>query len=962
MKIPRLLPLVSTLTALTALTPILPAQDSKPTRLFTLTETPPVWPHDRSDLTPDSKTIFGRLPNGLRYAILPHTEPPQKVSARLYIDAGSLMEQDDQQGLAHFLEHMAFNGTTHFPAQEMVEFFQRLGMAFGADTNAHTSFKETVYKLELPEATEPLLTKGLLFFADVAQNMLLADQELEKERGVIASEKLARDDVDYRMMIEGFKFSLPDSLIPRRLPIGQDEVIKTAPRARFTDFYKKWYIPERMAIVIAGDIDPALAVKLLTAQFSGLKSPAKPAADPDLGPVTPPQGLEARLLTEKEAGAVTINIESSKPSRRRPDNALTRRQDLVRSLADAIVNRRLEILAKKADSPFLAAEVTADDWMRYLESATLQMTSKPETWDKALAVGEQEIRRAVQHGFTAAELSEAKANTLTAYDNAAKGAATRKSRELADLLVKRIAENQVFTSPADDLARVSADVPNITAEECHEAFKRDWATENLRLFVCGNLSPDKGSDAILTAFRASAAQPVSAPVQQADNAFAYSDFGEPGKIASQKIIEDLKITQVTFANGVRLNIKPTDFKKDVIQINAQLGSGRLTLPKDKPGLDLFTSAVFDLGGLEKHSVDDLQRLLAGKTVGTQFAVGEENFTIAGRTNRKDLLLQCQLMAAQLSVPGWREDGVSQFRSSLPAMYQQLGHTAEGVLQAQVNAFTHGGDYRFVIPPMEVLEKRTLDEVKAWLSPVLTSGYLEIGVVGDLDPAEVITAMAATVGALPARNATKPDLAEARKMTFPTGTKDKAFPFTSKIPKSIVAVYWPTTDRITNIRQSRHVSLLSEILDDRVRLKIREELGESYSPQVASMMSDTFPGYGQTFAMMITEPKHADKLGPIVRDLADKLSKDGATADELDRARKPLLTALEEQRRNNAYWLTTVVAPSQSQPQRLDWSRSMVEDFTSATLADLNALAKQYLKADRATITRVTAEDEKAGKP
>jgi zinc protease len=159
-----------------------------------------------------------------------------------------------------------------------------------------------------------------------------------------------------------------------------------------------------------------------------------------------------------------------------------------------------------------------------------------------------------------------------------------------------------------------------------------------------------------------------------------------------------------------------------------------------------------------------------------------------------------------------------------------------------------------------------------------------------------------------------------------------------------------------------MTLLSEILDDRVRLKIREELGESYSPQVASMMSDTFPDYGQTFAMMITEPKHADKLGPIVRDLADKLSREGATADELDRARKPLLTALEEQRRNNTYWLSTVVAASQSQPQRLDWSRSMVEDFTSATLADLNALAKQYLKADRATIARISAEEEKAGKP
>lgn len=954
MKFTRLLSLLLILPCLPAQ---LSAQDDIKLEPFTL-DTPAHWAHERSDLKPDPKAIFGRLPNGVRYVVLPHAEPPKKVSARLYIETGSLMERDDQQGLAHFLEHMAFNGTTHFPADEMVEFFQRLGMAFGADTNAHTSFKETVYKLELPEPSAEMLEKGLLFFADVAQNMFLADKEIEKERGVIASEKLARDDVDYRMMIEGFKFSLPDSLVPRRLPIGQDEVIKTAPRQAFLDFYKKWYSPERMAVVITGDIDPALAVKAITAQFGNLKQPAKPAADPDLGPITPPQGIEARLLTEKEAGAVTINIESTRQSRKRPDKSITRQQDLVRSLADAIINRRFEILAKKPDSPFLAAEVSADDWMQYIESATLQMTAKPENWDKALAAGEQEIRRAVLHGFTEAELNEARANILNTYENAAQGAPTRKSRDLADLLVKRIANHEVFTHPDDDLARVKADLATVTTAASHEAFKRDWTLDNLRIFIAGNLTLTDSPATITAAFRASAAQPVSAPVQQSDAAFAYTDFGPEGKIASQKTLEDLAITQVTFENGVRLNIKPTAFKKDTIVMNANFGEGRLTLPKEKPGLDVFARSVFDLGGLEKHSVDDLQRLLAGRTVGTQFGVGEDTFTISGRTNKKDLLLQCQLLAAQLSAPGWREDGVSQFRESLPATYQQLNHTAEGIMQTQLNAFTHGNDYRFVLPPQEVLGSRTMDELKAWLSPALKSGFLEIGVVGDLEPAEVIKAMASTVGALPSRAQAKAELPEARKIAFPSTPKDKAFPFTSKIPKSVVAVYWPTTDRISNIRKSRHMTLLSEILSDRVRLKIREELGESYSPNVASMMSDHFPGYGQTFAMMITEPKHADKLGPIVLELGAKLAKEGASADELDRARKPLLTALEEQRRNNAYWLGTVVSPSQSQPQRLDWARSMVDDFNSATLADLNALAKQYLTAEKAITARITAEEEK----
>lgn len=955
MKLVRLLPLLTT--CCVSLPAQIHAQDTKPGPPVTQ-DAPAVWAQDRSDLKADPKITYGKLDNGLRYAVMPHSEPPKRVGIRIYIDAGSLMEQDDQQGLAHFLEHMAFNGTTHFPADEMVEFFQRLGLAFGADTNAHTGFKETVYQLELPENSEAMLDKGLLFLSDVGGSMLLADKELEKERGVILSEKLARDTVDFRTMIEGFKFTLPDSLIPKRLPIGTEEVIKTASRERFESFYRKWYTPDRMAVVVVGDIDPALAVKVIKARFNDLKAPVKTVADPDLGPVTPAKGIEARLLTEKEAGQVTISVDSSQPSRKRPDTVLTRREDLVRGLADAIVNRRFEILAKKPGAPFLAAQVGFEDWMRYVESSSLQVTSKPENWDKAMATGEQEVRRAVKFGFTDAELNEMKANVLTSYENAAKTASTRKSRQLADQLVSQIATDEVSTTPEDDLLRVQADLATITTDDCHKAFASDWSMENLRIFVGGNLTLEDASTKIATAFRDSAKTEVTAPVEQKDEAFAYTDFGPAGKVVKQEKIADLDVTQIIFENGVKLNLKPTDFTKDTIQIAAQIGNGRLGLPKDKPGLDSFTESVFEMGGLEKHSVDDLQRLLAGRTVGTNFAIGDDYFLVAGKTNRKDLLLECQLLAATVISPGWRQDGVSQFRENLPSLYQQLAHTANGVMQAQVQPFTHSGDYRFSLPPQEVLGSRTMNEVEAWLKPELSGACMEIGVVGDFDPQEIIAAMSQTFGALPVRATTRVEPSGARDVKFPTDVKEKDFPFTSKIPKSIVAVYWPTTDRMKDIRTSRQMSLLAEILSDRVRLKVREELGESYSPQVASSMSDSFPGYGQVMAAMMSEPQHAKQLGEIARQLGDKLAAEGATADELDRARKPILTALEEQRRNNNYWLTTVVTPSQTQPQRLDWARTMMDDFKSVKLEEINALAKKYLPASRAVVARIVAEEEK----
>ncbi|MCF6312167.1 MAG: insulinase family protein, partial [Verrucomicrobiales bacterium] len=210
---------------------------------------------DKSDVKADPAVKWGVLENGMRYAIMKNAEPPKRVSMRLYIDAGSLMEQDNQQGLAHFLEHMAFNGTKHYPAGEMVEYFQRLGMAFGADTNAHTGFKETVYKLEMPDSDPKLLSQGFQLMRDYADGMLLGAPEIDKERGVIMSEKRTRDSVGWRTFVKQLEFILPEALISHRLPIGKAEVIEKAPRDRFVEFYKKWYTPDRMAFVVVGEVD-----------------------------------------------------------------------------------------------------------------------------------------------------------------------------------------------------------------------------------------------------------------------------------------------------------------------------------------------------------------------------------------------------------------------------------------------------------------------------------------------------------------------------------------------------------------------------------------------------------------------------------------------------------------------------------------------------------------------------------
>ncbi len=924
------------------------------TPLFSAAAPNAAWPQEASDLKPDPAAVYGRLDNGIGYILLPNAEPPKKVSVRLYVNAGSLMEEDSQQGLAHFLEHMAFNGTTHYKADEMKNFFERLGMSFGGDTNAHTGFKETVYDAELPDGSPAMIDESLKLLHDYASGMLLGPEEIEKERGVILSEKLARDTVSFRTMLEGFSFSLPESLIPKRLPIGTENVIKTAPRERFSSFYSKWYTPDRLTIIAVGDVKPAELAAKIKAAFNDIKPAATPIPDPELGKVTVSKGVTTKLHTEKEAGETTINIETSRPSRRLADTTDTRFENLLRGLVESMVNRRFEKISRQPNAPFLNAQFGHEDFLDFVESDSVQITCKPEQWEAAMDSGEQEVRRAVQFGFSEGEFNEAKANLLEAMENAAKQAPTRQSKALANEIQQDLAGHRVFTHPAADVSRVKAALAKATPTLCHAMIKSAFATEDVRIFVGGNLALEEGEAKLKAAYLKSRAAAVTAPKEEKEEAFAYTDFGKTGDIAKREEIKDLGITLVTFANHVRLNLKPTDFSKDTVMVNVNFGSGKLQLPANQPGMAMFVDSVFDAGALAAHSSDDLERILAGRTVGASFGLTDEFLSLSGKTNQKDLLLECQLLCAQMNAPGYREEGLRQLQLGMDALYTQVEHTPDGILKTQLDGLLHNGDPRFLFPKQAELKARTIDEMKAWLAEPLKSSYLEISMVGDFDVEAAITDVARTFGALPERAEARPEYATER-MVKRAEAMEKTLKFTSKIPKAVVAVLWPTSDRRADIKQSRRLNITASILNDMVMEKVREELGESYSPDVHSTMSDTFPGDGNVTAYLMCESKTADEIGNIVKTIGAKLAATGATADQLERARKPLMTMMDTQMRNNLWWLKTIVSEAQSSPARLEWARSLKADYAAITVADINALAKQYLSADRATVIRIVPE-------
>lgn len=902
------------------------------------------WPQASSDIAPDPKAVFGQLPNGMRYLIYPNSEPPGRISLRLHIAAGSLMEAEDQRGLAHFLEHMVFNGTKHHTAAELVPRMQRLGIAFGAHANAYTSFDETVYMLDLPDMSEQTMKLAFTVMRDFGDGALLDPAEIDKERGVILAEKVSRDSVGYRLMQQQFSKVLPDSLVTRRFPIGEEEVISKATRERFTDLYTRYYTPNRMTFVVVGDVKPDDIRGRIESAFASMQNPKNAGADPELGSIKPIDGIQASVFSDKEVDATEVSLTLVREYKDKPDTAAHRIEQMPLDIAHAILSRRFERLSKEKNSPIAEGTAMDEILFNHIELGSIDITVADDRWREVVPVLEREFRRAIEHGFSESELAEAKSNLLNRYEQQVKQKATRKSEGIATVLARTINDHSVFSAPETDLAIAQRGLEAISIEACHEAFKKFWQSTGHHLILTTKEPPANAEEDLTKIFKASQGSEVEAPVSRAIRIFDYADFGTPGKIDSQKEVADLGITQLVLSNKVRINLKRSDFEQGKIRILARIGSGKLGQPRSMPMLDSFTQTVFSNGGLGKYSNDELRQILAGRNVESTMAIAEDAIAISGTTTPADFVTQLQLMCASITDPGYREEALWQFRKGIPMLQQQIKHTPAGP-QLQMESWLHGNDSRFAIASEKKLASYTIRDAKKWLNRELSRGPIELSIVGDFNQEEIIPELLNTFGALPRRGSLPDDIAELRGINFPEAPASKTFTYDTKIPQAIAIAIWKTKGLRGNQPEFRRLNILASILGDRLREEIREKLGASYSPNAGADGSDALDDMGYIAAQSVGKPEDLDRLLDTMRQLADDLAQNGATADELDRALKPALGILEKSLRDNGYWLNTVMSQSQADPKRLDLARNRDADYRSITLEEINTLAKKHLSRD-----------------
>lgn len=917
----------------------------------------PVAAGASSGLPIDGSVVWGRLDNGIRYALLANDQPKEKVSLRLLVTSGSMLEDDIQLGLAHYLEHLAFNGSTHYPPGTLITQLQSLGLSFGADTNAHTSFDETVYKLDLPDGKAATIATGLRVLGDFAGGMLLLPQEVDRERGIIMAEMRDRNTADLREALALYRAMYPGKRIAQRFPIGVPETVNAAESKHLKQFYNDWYRPERFVVVAVGAISTdAIAVQVREV-FGVLTNEHPVRPEPDQGTLTP---AELTICThhEAEAEGTTVSIMRLSQRDRPKDGIAYRTQDLLSDIADHILSLRLsKYIAAHPGAALLDSGVQTYQFLDIFH-AGVQAKSRPGQSLAALAVIEQEVRRMRDHGPTAAEVASAVALFSSRFDEAVAKASNRTNANLANAIYQAVKFDAAFMKPEQQRDVMKALLAKTDPASVLSAFRVGWDTGNTFVSVTG--SDDLGGDAerqVRAAFKSSQSVAVTAPIPAIVATWAYGTRPLLTPLTATAEAERKRKVELFAKLGIHLDaVGPLDVvvKRTTFKPNEVLIQARFHLPMEiRPaGWSELVQRAFLAGGLGKHPAEDLTEVLAGSSVRFSLAGFDENSVVfSASCLPKDLEIGIQMMVAQWTDPGWRSEAEtrakSEWRDEQKAMTSNLD--AQVALRFESLA-VHDAPHRRMATLAEA-EASTFAVVRPWFDQILATAPMQLTVIGDIDEDAAIALLRpylASIGTK--RRPLVAHLGSAAELTL-TATQPMAsgvhrFSVPGTVRRALIRIAWPTADYY-DISRTRHLGLLAQVIGERMRVRIREELGDAYSPTARRFASEAYANFGYLMAQVGVAPEKADEARAAVLGIAKDLAANGVSAELLERVRAPMVQSMATQRQQNQYWLSSVFDKAASQPFRVEWATTMESDYTKVTADELSVLAKQYLNNDKA---------------
>jgi len=919
------------------------------------------WPHEHSALKPHPDAVFGRLDNGLRYVLLHHESPKDRAALYLNIQVGSLMETDAQAGIAHYMEHMVFNGSRNFPPGELIKYFQSVGMSFGADANAHTGKQETVYKLKVPTTDVQSVEKGLVVLSDFLSGALITEEEVDSERGVILKEKTARDSEAFRSSQRRLRFLFPDTRFLNPT-IGTEKIIEGADAALVRSFYDAWYRPELAVLIAVGDFDVQVMEPLLKKVFSSTQSRAERPHIPAWGDMNL-KGVQA-YYDRRPGMSGMIMVEAIKPRKHERDSLKVQHSMIADQLAIRMMQGRLLTLASRDNAPMLKSFAHMTETFGLMPNARIMAMPRKGQWDASLHVVENELRRALTFGFTEAELKQSKRFFKNYFAQAHKRELARNNSEIANEIVACMNQDRVYQSPAQTLELFSPMLAEISVAEVNKAFQSAWDSGNRIVGLTGvelkgNQSPQ---ELILEVWNNAAKTDVVAWEDEPEVEFPY--LVVPSK--QPKVLKRFHDTaqaapytyhRTNFDNGLYLFMKPTEVEKDRVVLNLGFGPGTGAMDDSEQALARFSIDVLGHGGIGRLTRLQQSQVLAGRKMDIAWQINASGISLSVTCLRGDLETVMHLMRTGLVDPVVREN---EFRSALAMLKnedsRQAG-TCSGVFASAGRRFLTGGAGYFAKLGYEQISGFALKEVQSFISKAFALGPLTMSVAGDFTTQDMEEKVGRFFGTLPAR----PHYEEKTVLLkFPVGQRAMER-INRDLPQAGVTVAVPlpgeegkTAGGVSSadFEEQNQLHLLCAIVFDRLRVTLREKLGVAYSPRAYMMESVFFPGFGYMAAQVETAAGKSEFVEQEIRSIFADLAMNGVTEEEFGRAKKQALSSRKKVQSRLIYWRYQLDTVARARSDQFARSAAVIDVLRSLKAEELSALAAKYFISENMAVFTV----------
>ncbi len=920
-------------------------------------EKPLATAEDLNTLHADPALRQGVLANGLRYVILRNATPAGGVSLRLAMDVGSHEETDGQLGAAHFVEHLAFSNGDKAREASLEQAFAQAGVTSGQDLNAETDTFSTVYRVDLPKGDPAGLDLAFSWLRNVADGTRFTDTEVDRERGVVLAELEAGQGpaADAQTRLQAFQ---TPNLRAIRPTIGTPGSLRALNASVLGDFYRAWYRPDDAVVVVVGDADPGVLAMRIEKTFGSWvgqgPAPVRPRAErPD-----ETRGEAILALTEPHLASEIRACRVRGADADGPDDVARQRRRLLTSLWTSLVNIQLEAATHQAQLPYLQARFEVDDSSREARVTCLQVMPLDERWAPALAAAQAELARFEAHGPSQDALDDRIVALRAGLRGERDSAETRSSINLATEFAQHALRRETILSPNEAFFAFDAAVETITPEDVRLAFARDWSGAGPLLSIQSPQPP--APEALKAAWEEDAARPPPPPAPAATAlTWAYADFGKSGRVKSRTVMKDPDFVRLVYANGVVMNFKHTDFKKEDVEVRVRFGAGRREIAGDDYFAASLGAGLLPAAGLGRHNLSEIRQLFSEKAWEVSLSVTNEAFVLHGDTNASSLRSELQILTAYLTDPGFRAELDGRIPTAVETAYRsKLDQPSVALSLAIADAIAPGSPA--TLPSRDRAMALRMSDFRRILGPALTEAPLEITVVGDVDEALASDLVGQTLGALPPRKAGPRERASTWFLRFPD-PPPTLIRTTREVStgQAVLGVFWPLYVATPERRhEEMALDLLASVMSVELRQRARETLGKTYAPVAGTVMPD-HADQGYLEAVMETAPADVDAMTAEVRQVAADLAKAPVTQDALEAARRPLLAGLSALASRNSWWASALSGSSVSQAG-LEEMRTLPTLVAQVTPQDLREAASTWLT--RPPIVVVAAPRSGAGSP